>query len=71
MGAVSGSESVHHEDISQTGPFFGQGWVILLFALLITGVLDEKDLAVFEIIDGFLEFFPAGGWAEMDWGAWD
>ena len=46
VGAVGGTEGIEDISIREGGPFLGKSFVVLFFALFITGVLDNKDFAI-------------------------
>ena len=71
VGAVGRAEGIHDERIGEGRPFLGEFRAILLFAFLITGVLDEKDFAVLEGIDFGFETFAPGFRGEDDLGRGD
>src|SRR5574344_2091927 len=66
VGAVGRTKGIHHEHVSKGSPFRSELRIILLFALLVTGILNQEDFAILEASDGLFEFFAARGRAEME-----
>ena len=65
MCTVYGTECIFHKYVTQACPVLAQFRIVLGFAFFITGVLDQQDLTVLQVIDHFFQNGTAGLIAEF------
>src|SRR5215472_5737223 len=66
MRPVRGAKSIVYVKIAQLGERLGELWIIRLFTRLKPNILEQRDIAVFHMLDDFLRDVADGVVTEND-----